>query len=114
MPPRNHDQPEVPDVPDVKEPGDRTRLAWNRTSVAFLAIGAAMLKTAPVAGLVVLAMGLPIWAIASRAERTAVAITAAAELRLVTVIVVLVSCTALVVAIFGHSPDSLGQLLRGR
>jgi uncharacterized membrane protein YidH (DUF202 family) len=101
-------------TPEVKEPADRTRLAWNRTAVAFLAIGGAMLRSAPVAGLVVLLMGLPIWAVATRAERAAVAITPASSLRLVTVTVVLVALAALVVAFFGHSPDSLGQLLRGR
>jgi hypothetical protein len=35
-------------------------------------------------------------------------------LRLVTITVVIVALAALVVAIFGRSPDSLGQLLRGR
>ena len=100
--------------PDAREPADRTRLAWHRTAVAFLAIGGAMLKSAPGAGLVVLLMGVPIWAIARRGERAAVAITPASGLRLVTLTVVLVALTALIVVIFGHSPDSLGQLLRGR
>ncbi len=81
--------------------------------MAFAAIGAAMLKLSPVAGGVVLVMSLPIWAVARRAGARPAASTSR-ELRLVTAIVVIVALAALVIALFGRSPDSLGQLLRVR
>ncbi|HEX2312138.1 MAG TPA: DUF202 domain-containing protein [Thermomonospora sp.] len=43
-----------------RDPGlayERTELAWMRTTVSLLALGAAVVKMAPVAGLVMLAMG---------------------------------------------------------
>jgi len=97
--------------PPVTDPAHRTRLAWTRTAVAFVAIGGAMLKVSPVAGLVVLFLSLPIWAVARRSRETDLS---PRGLRLVTITVVIVALAALVVAIFGRSPDSLGQLLRGR
>jgi uncharacterized membrane protein YidH (DUF202 family) len=99
--------------PPVTDPLNRTRLAWTRTAVAFAAIGAAMLKLSPVAGAVVLVMSLPIWAVARRAG-SGPAASAGHELRLVTATVVVVALAALIVALFGRSPDSLGQLLRVR
>jgi uncharacterized membrane protein YidH (DUF202 family) len=46
-------KPELDDDPGIADPADRTRLAWSRTAIAFAAIGAAMLKTSPVAGVIV-------------------------------------------------------------
>jgi uncharacterized membrane protein YidH (DUF202 family) len=100
--------------PPVFDPANRTRLAWTRTAVAFAAIGGAMLKLSPVAGGVVLVLSLPIWAIARRPSRGDLAIASPRGLRLVTITVVVVALAALIVAFFGRSPDSLGQLLRGR
>jgi uncharacterized membrane protein YidH (DUF202 family) len=100
--------------PPVTDPANRTRLAWTRTAVAFAAIGGAMLKLSPVAGGVVLVLSLPIWALARRATSGHLAISSPRELRLVTATVVFVALAALIVALFGRSPDSLGQLLRGR
>ena len=103
--------PADPQHPAVIDPANRTRLAWTRTAVAFLAIGGAMLKSSPVAGLAVLLTSLPVWAVARGTDR---AVPSPHRLRLITATLVLVAAVALVVAIFGHSPDSLGQLLRGR
>jgi len=100
--------------PPVVDPANRTRLAWTRTAVGFAAIGGAMLKVSPVAGLVVLLLSLPIWAVAHRSGSSNLAVSSPRGLRLVTITVVIVALAALVVAIFGRSPDSLGQLLRGR
>jgi uncharacterized membrane protein YidH (DUF202 family) len=99
--------------PPVTDPANRTRLAWTRTALAFAAIGGIMLKLSPVTGLVVLALSLPIWAVAHR-RGTTVLVPAPRRLRLVTTTVVIVAIAALVIAIFGRSPSSLGQLLRGR
>ena len=72
-----------------------------------------MLKLSPVAGGVVLVLSLPIWAVARRAGSGPAASTARG-LKIVTATVVVVALAALVVALFGRSPDSLGQLLRAR
>jgi uncharacterized membrane protein YidH (DUF202 family) len=100
--------------PPITDPAGRTRLAWTRTAVGFAAIGGAMLKVSPVAGGVVLLLSVPIWLIARRTGSADLAAASPRGLRLVTVTVVIVAAAALVVAFFGRSPDSLGQLLRGR
>jgi uncharacterized membrane protein YidH (DUF202 family) len=102
------------DLADL-DPGlaaERTTLAWARTAIAFAAVGGAMLRKEPVAGLVVLAMTPLIWALgrfvghrAARPEQLA------RRLLLVTVIVVMVSALGVAVAFLGHGPASLSQLL---
>jgi uncharacterized membrane protein YidH (DUF202 family) len=99
-----------PDDPGIADPADRTRLAWSRTAIAFAAIGAAMLKVSPVAGLIVLALTMPIWA----AVRKFDGISTDRRLRLVTVTVVVVAAAALVMAFLGRSPSTLAELLHGR
>jgi len=98
----------------VGDPANRTRLAWTRTAIAFAAIGAAMLKSSPVAGVTVLALSLPIWAVARRARHAADATSLLSGFGLVTVTVVLVALAALAVALFGHSPGTLSDLIHGR
>jgi hypothetical protein len=99
--------------PPVIDPANRTRLAWTRTAVAFAAIGGAMLKFSPVAGAVVLLLSLPIWAVARRTRGSGLTVSSPRGLQLVMATVVFVALAALIVALFGRSPDSLGQLLRG-
>lgn len=99
-----------PDDPGIADPADRTRLAWSRTAIAFAAIGAAMLKLSPVAGVIVVALSMPIWAAVRRTSTMATP----RRLRLVTVTVVLVAAAALVAAFLGRSPGSLAELLHGR
>jgi len=95
--------PADPDEPGVGDPANRTRLSWTRTAIAFAAIGAAMLKSSPIAGIVVIALSLPIWAAAHRVRRAADAVSAASGLALVAITVVLVAIAALLVALLGHS-----------
>jgi uncharacterized membrane protein YidH (DUF202 family) len=95
----------------VREPADRTRLAWTRTAIAFVAVGAAMLKWSPLAGGLVLALSVPVWA---AGRGTLLPSRSARGLVLVTVIVVLVALVALVISFLGSGPASLGQLLHGR
>jgi uncharacterized membrane protein YidH (DUF202 family) len=55
-----------PGPADDMEPGlarERTSLAWIRTAISFAALGGALLKTAPTAGVVVLGMGALIWSL---------------------------------------------------
>jgi len=99
-----------PDDPGIVDPADRTRLAWNRTAIAFAAIGAAMLKLSPIAGVIVLVLTMPIWA----AVRSTDGISSDRRLRLVTVTVLVVATAALVVAFLGRSPSTISELLHGR
>jgi uncharacterized membrane protein YidH (DUF202 family) len=107
MPSKNQDPP-------VIDPANRTSLAWTRTALAFAAIGGAMLKVSPVAGSIVLVLSLPIWLVTYRRLGAVGVASSQRRLRLVTGTIVIVALAALAVAIFGHSPDGLGQLLRGR
>jgi uncharacterized membrane protein YidH (DUF202 family) len=107
MPPRTKQPP-------VIDPVNRTRLAWSRTALGFAAIGGALLKLSLVAGLIVLVLSLPIWAVSHRQRGRAAVSLSRGYLRLVTATVVIVALAALAVAVFGRSPGSLGQLLRGR
>jgi uncharacterized membrane protein YidH (DUF202 family) len=103
------DEPGIID-PGIIDPADRTRLAWNRTAIAFVAIGAAMLKSSPIAGVIVLVLTMPIWA----AVRSTDVIWSARRLRLVTATVLLVAAAALAVTFLGHGPSTLSELLHGR
>lgn len=98
------------DDPGIVDPADRTQLAWTRTAIAFAAIGAAILKSSPVAGLIVLALTVPIWAAVRSTDR----IPAARSMPLVTLTVLLVATAALVIAFIGHGPSTLAELLHGR
>ena len=40
---------------------ERTELAWTRSSLAFLGVGAAILKSRPAIGITVLAIGMVVW-----------------------------------------------------
>ena len=59
-------QQDVPADIEETDPGlarQRTNMAWTRTAIAFVAAGAAILKTRPVPGLIVLALGATTWAV---------------------------------------------------
>jgi len=97
--------------PEIRDPADRTRLAWTRTAIAFAALGGAMLRWSPLAGIVVLALSVPVWAavrgalLPSRSRRGLLVVTAT---------VVVVAVVALAVAILGPGPASLGELVHSR
>ena len=102
------------DIEDL-DPGlarERTQLAWARTAIAFAAVGAAILRREPVAGVIVLAMTPLVWALGRfLGHRLARPELVSRRLLLVTITVVMVSGLALAVALLGHSPASLSQLL---
>jgi uncharacterized membrane protein YidH (DUF202 family) len=105
----------IPEDMEQLDPGlarERTKLAWARTAIAFAAVGGAILKKEPVAGLIVLAMTPIIWGLGRFVGRTA----GRPELQprrllAVTVTVVAVSVLAMVIAFVGHPPTSLRDLL---
>ena len=103
-----------PDDPEDLAPGvarERTKLAWTRTSIAFAALGAILLRFEPVIGIVVLAAVPLVWALGRVAVRQTRPELLSRRLLLVAVIVTAVSLLAVVVAVTGHGPASLEQLL---
>ncbi len=105
----------IPEDMEQLDPGlarERTKLAWARTAIAFAALGGAILKKEPVAGLVVLALTPLIWGlgrfVGHTAERPELQ---PRRLFAVTVTVVAVSALAMVIAFVGHPPESLRDLL---
>src|SRR6266568_6611900 len=107
MPPdRTGDRaPELPEDPEDLSPGtaaERTRLAWARTAIAFGAVGLAMLRGEPVAGLLVLAVTPLIWALGRYVSATARPEARARRLLLVAVAVTGVAGLAAGAALIGH------------
>jgi hypothetical protein len=72
-----------------------------------------MLKSSPIAGAIVLALSLPMWAAMRRHRRAADALSPLSGLGLVTITVVLVALAALAVALLGRSPGTLSELVHG-
>ncbi len=106
----------LPDDPEDLDPGlarERTRLAWARTAIAFAAVGGAMLKREVVPGAIVLALTPLVWALGSFASRAVRPEARSRRLLGVTVTVTAVAVLAVVIALIGHSPVSLHQLLHG-
>jgi uncharacterized membrane protein YidH (DUF202 family) len=101
----------LPDDPEDADPGlarERTRLAWARTSIAFAAVGAAMLKREVIPGLLVLSTAPVVWALGRFATRGR---PRPGRLLVVTVIVAAIAVLAVAVVFIGSAPVSLHQLL---
>jgi uncharacterized membrane protein YidH (DUF202 family) len=108
--PGQPDQSDQPDEPEL-DPAlfrERTELAWNRTAIAFAALGGALLKTAPAIGFLIFALSVPVFLLGHtvRPGRPGAADPRRRRrsLLLVTVAVTTVSLAALAVALIdaGH------------
>jgi uncharacterized membrane protein YidH (DUF202 family) len=98
--------------PDMEErdPGlarERTALAWTRTAISVAALGGAMLKTNPPAGIVVLAMSAPVWWLGHPLRHERSGPRNGHRLLLVTITVTLVSCAALVLTLRAGLPAGI-------
>jgi uncharacterized membrane protein YidH (DUF202 family) len=85
-----------------RDPGvarERTMLAWTRTAIGFVAVGAAMLKANVPAGFVVLAMSVPIWVVDRVTARSPESWLAARRHILVTATIIVVALAALVITL---------------
>lgn len=91
--------------------GERTELAWTRTAISFAALGGAILKTAPAAGVPVLALCILVWGIGRLPRRFERAGTHERRrmLLLISIAVTVVALVALGVALAGgKSPFTPG------
>lgn len=64
MTPAGMSEPGSANDTEDMEPGlarERTSLAWTRTAISFAALGGALLKTTPTAGVLVLGLSALIW-----------------------------------------------------
>lgn len=98
----------TPAAPAVdRDPGlarERTELAWTRTAISYAALGSAVLKAAPVAGVLVLMIGATAWK-TSRVPGVPVAGPGQARrLRLITVSITAVAVAALIVSYLIPAP----------
>jgi uncharacterized membrane protein YidH (DUF202 family) len=84
---------------------ERTELAWTRSSIAFAALGAAILKVRPAAGAPILVFSVVIWSL-GHVKRDEAG-TAARRVLLVTIAVTLLAAAALVLAILGHNSHGI-------
>lgn len=91
--------------------GERTRLAWARTAIAFAAVGAALVKKELEVGLLTLAAAPMVYVAGRMAARAASPRQRSRRLLAVTVTVTLVAVLALIAAFLVPGPDSLDQLL---
>ena len=102
------DPAEPPEDIEDADPGlarERTELAWTRSSIAFAALGAAILKFRPAAGAPILVFSVVIWSL-GHVKRDEAG-TAARRVLLVTIAVTLLAAAALVLAILGHSSQGI-------
>jgi uncharacterized membrane protein YidH (DUF202 family) len=102
---RSPDAASLPEDPEDLSPGtaaERTRLAWERTAITFGAVGLAMLRGEPVAGLIVLGVTPLIWALGRYVSAAAPPEARSRRLLLVAVAVTGVAVVATVAALLGH------------
>ena len=95
----------LPEDPEDLSPGtasERTRLAWQRTAIAFGAVGLVMLREEPAAGLLVLVATPLIWVLGRYVSSAAPPQQRSRRLLLVTVAVTGVAVVAVIAAFIGH------------
>jgi uncharacterized membrane protein YidH (DUF202 family) len=97
------------DIEDT-DPGlarDRTELAWTRTAISFAALGGAILKSHPYAGIPILALSALIWKLGRLASAPAPGAIRSRRLLLIAIAVTGVSLVALALTLLGPEPSGL-------
>jgi uncharacterized membrane protein YidH (DUF202 family) len=96
------------DIEDT-DPGmarERTELAWDRTAISFAALGGAILRSRPYAGIAILVVSALIWELGRLARPPGVRRSRPWHLLVITVAVTGVSVVALAISLLG--PESGG------
>jgi len=83
---------------------ERTTLAWTRSSIAFAAMGVAILKQRPVIGAPLLVLSAVIWTAGRARRRPGLAGLAPRRVVFITICVTVVGLIALAIALAGPSP----------
>jgi uncharacterized membrane protein YidH (DUF202 family) len=87
---------------DATLAGERTMLAWTRTTVAFVAIGAAVAKVRPLAGIPIVIFGAGLW-LAGRPRRSNGGLAdRRARVRAVTAAITTVAVLSLLIVLAGR------------
>jgi uncharacterized membrane protein YidH (DUF202 family) len=97
------------DIEDT-DPGlarDRTELSWTRTAVSFAALGGAILKSHPYAGIPILALSALIWKLGRLASAPGPGPGRSRRLLLIAVAVTGVSLAALALTLLTPEPSGL-------
>ena len=97
------------DIEDT-DPGlarDRTELSWTRTAISFAALGGAILKSRPYAGIPILSLSALIWKLGRLAGAPAAGPGRSRRLLLIAVAVTGVSLVALALTLLGPEPAGL-------
>ena len=96
-----------PDDIEDRDPGlaqERTELAWTRTAISFAALGAAMLRSSIMAGLLAIATATLVWALGQLSARRRRGGGGGGDgrdtVRLITATTLLVCLLAVLVALF--------------
>ncbi|HEV2377599.1 MAG TPA: DUF202 domain-containing protein [Streptosporangiaceae bacterium] len=104
------DPPDDPDL-DPGLAGERTRMAWVRTAIAFAAVGAVIARKELVPGALVVATSPLVGALGHYAVRDRQTQARSKLLLLVTLTVLAIATLAVTIALVGASPTSLRDLL---
>lgn len=97
------------DIEDA-DPGlarERTELSWTRTAISFAALGGAVLKFRPYAGIAILVLSTLIWKLGQVAGASGAGRARPRQLLLIAVAVTAVSVVALAIALLGPEPGGL-------
>jgi uncharacterized membrane protein YidH (DUF202 family) len=86
---------------------ERTDLAWTRSSIAFFALGAAVLKFRPAAAIPVLAIGVLVWLAGRTSHAGNGSAVASRRVLVVTIAVTSAAIVALVLTVIGPSSAGL-------
>jgi uncharacterized membrane protein YidH (DUF202 family) len=86
---------------------ERTKLAWTRSAISFLALGIAILKFRPVVGIPLLTFSGVVWLMGRASPTRDQPGTAARRMLLVTVAVCVLALASLVLALVGRGSPGL-------
>jgi uncharacterized membrane protein YidH (DUF202 family) len=97
------------DIEDT-DPGlarERTELAWHRTAISFAALGGAILKYRPSAGLPILILSAVVWELGRLPRAPGSGRSRDRRLLLITVTITGVAFAALIMTFIGHGSGRL-------